>query len=103
MYETYSVGDTCTWGDPKLNPLPDPFKTTDSGSYSDAIYAPETYDTIVFVHGWRMTPEDRRDYADHSYKRLFWQGFKGRFYSFGWPTEMPTVLSRAGQRHLRSQ
>lgn len=42
--------------------------------------------TAVFVHGWRMPYSCYINWADTSYKRLWQQGFKGKFYSFRWPT-----------------
>ncbi len=47
-------------------------------------------DNIVFVHGWNMPDQPRNDwkkaYADTAFKRLYWQGFRGNFYAFDWPT-----------------
>ena len=42
--------------------------------------------TAVLVHGWRMPYNCYVNWADTSYKRLWHQGFKGKFYSFRWPT-----------------
>ena len=33
-----------------------------------------------------MTPEQKDQFAETSYKRLFWQGYKGRFGVYQWPT-----------------
>jgi hypothetical protein len=44
-------------------------------------------DYILFVHGWRMHPWERRHFAETAFKRLYWQGYKGRFGLFSWPTE----------------
>lgn len=41
--------------------------------------------TAVFVHGWRLKYMDYMNWSDTSYKRLWHQGFKGKFYSFRWP------------------
>ena len=41
--------------------------------------------TAVFVHGWRLKYMDYMNWSDTSYKRLWQQGFKGKFYSFRWP------------------
>jgi hypothetical protein len=47
-------------------------------------------DTLVFVHGWNMTDELNNDwkaaYAATMFKRLYWQGFRGEFVAFNWPT-----------------
>ena len=42
--------------------------------------------SAIFVHGWRMQYADFLNWSDTSYKRLWHQGFKGKFYSFRWPT-----------------
>ncbi len=42
--------------------------------------------TAIFVHGWRLKYMDYLNWSDSSYKRLWHQGFTGKFYSFRWPT-----------------
>jgi pimeloyl-ACP methyl ester carboxylesterase len=49
--------------------------------------SPEDNTMIVFVHGWRMKVNEMEAYADTAFKRLYWQGYTGRFTSFSWPTE----------------
>jgi hypothetical protein len=41
---------------------------------------------IVFVHGWRQSPEQATSYAETMFKRLWQRGYKGRFAAFRWPT-----------------
>lgn len=47
-------------------------------------------DTTVFVHGWNMQDDPSNDwkavFAETMYKRLYWQGYRGEFVSFDWPT-----------------
>jgi Big-like domain-containing protein/nidogen-like/alpha/beta hydrolase family protein DUF900/thrombospondin type 3 repeat protein len=45
-----------------------------------------TAQTIVYVHGWRMTYNEYLSWANTTFKRLFHVGYKGRFFSFHWPT-----------------
>ncbi|MGB8167785.1 MAG: alpha/beta hydrolase, partial [Chthoniobacteraceae bacterium] len=45
--------------------------------------------TMVFVHGWRMDYAEYLSWADTTYKRLWHLGYKGRFYTFRWPTYSP--------------
>ena len=33
-----------------------------------------------------MRPEEKDQFAETAYKRLFWQGYRGRFGVFEWPT-----------------
>ena len=42
--------------------------------------------TIVYVHGWRMSPDEFLTWSDTTFKRLYHGGYKGLFYSFRWPT-----------------
>jgi hypothetical protein len=46
----------------------------------------ETNQLIVFIHGWRMGMFDYLDFSDTMFKRLYWQGYHGRFASLRWPT-----------------
>lgn len=46
----------------------------------------EARQVIVFVHGWRMSPQSAGNYAETMYKRLWHRGFKGRFAAFHWDT-----------------
>jgi hypothetical protein len=46
----------------------------------------DTRNSIVFVHGWRMSPEGASNFAETFCKRLWHRGFKGRFAAFHWDT-----------------
>jgi len=37
---------------------------------------------ILYVHGWNMSRYDKDRFAETAFKRLYWQGYKGRFGSF---------------------
>jgi hypothetical protein len=41
---------------------------------------------IVFVHGWRMGQWDYYTFSESMFKRLYWQGYRGRFVAIRWPT-----------------
>ena len=41
---------------------------------------------ILHVHGSNMEPWEKDRFAETMYKRLYWQGYQGRFGSFRWPT-----------------
>lgn len=91
MYEHYYIGDIAGKSYEEINSLlpsdiPNNYnKPSDAFSYKG--YSPETKDYILFVHGWRMKPYEKVYFAETSYKRLFWQGYKGRFGMVSWPTE----------------
>lgn len=85
MYEHWTVGDTADPGVladniPLLSSL-----TEDSQAYVDE--SPEEKDYILFVHGWRLQPWERRAFANTAFKRLWHLGYKGRFGLYSWPTE----------------
>ncbi|MDR3566369.1 MAG: alpha/beta hydrolase [Negativicutes bacterium] len=42
---------------------------------------------ILFVHGWNMNRYDKDRFAETAFKRLYWQGYQGRFGAFRWPTD----------------
>jgi hypothetical protein len=48
--------------------------------------------TIVWVHGWRMTYNEAIGWGDTMYKRLWHRGYKGRFATFRWPTYTSNVF-----------
>jgi hypothetical protein len=75
MFEHYSA-------DPGDNPNAQ--HTYGNFQYTDS--SPESSDYVIYVHGWDMNKADREDYSETAYKRLFWQGYKGRFGFFSWPT-----------------
>jgi len=41
---------------------------------------------VVFVHGWRMGQWDYYSFSETMFKRLYWQGYQGRFASVRWQT-----------------
>jgi hypothetical protein len=76
------------------NPQLDPFPTTATDltlpssvqKRSDA----QADDYFLFVHGWSMDNPSRTAFAETSFKRLWWNGFKGRSGMFSWPTDKTT-------------
>src|ERR1017187_775655 len=45
---------------------------------------------ILFVHGWNLAPWEKDAFAQTMLKRLYWQGYKGKFGTFQWPTTYVT-------------
>ncbi|MEI6780220.1 MAG: alpha/beta hydrolase, partial [Verrucomicrobiota bacterium] len=41
---------------------------------------------IVLVHGWNNGIWQSENYAETMFKRLWWQGYRGRFVALRWPT-----------------
>ena len=82
LYDHYTVGDTATM---EWNEVPTVATKIQSAVANP--FAPDDPDYVLFVHGWRMLPWERRSFAETAYKRLFWQGYNGGFGLFSWPTE----------------
>jgi hypothetical protein len=89
MYEHYFVGDIQgkTWEQINAMAHTDVADTIYPGTFSYGADSPETDDYILFVHGWRVKPWEKVYFGETAYKRLFWQGYKGRFGMLSWPTE----------------
>jgi hypothetical protein len=77
------VGDN-----PSIAPTNTPSLTGDGMPY--AFQYPPAADTnspyILFVHGWNEPIWEKDRFAETAYKRLYWQGYQGRFGEFRWPT-----------------
>ncbi len=88
LYEHWTVGDTTSLNYDQIPNVAT--NTTDS-----AIFGPPQNDAeldyILFVHGWRMQPWERRSFASTSFKRLWHLHYRGRFGLFSWPTDWTTT------------
>jgi len=85
MYETWTVGDAVQ-PNVDYNVLPSAVASQTSGLGLPAPSTQEEKDYIMFVHGWNMPPWEKTAFANTMYKRLWHQGYKGRFGAFRWPT-----------------
>ena len=84
FYEHWTVGDNTTTDWTQIPAVAT--RTADSAVFND----PKTkdgLDYILFVHGWRMQPWERRAFASTAYKRLWHLGYKGRYGLYSWPTD----------------
>ena len=87
MYERWTIGD-----DPKDAPLTNALLATDDGYPANIpgfqYPLPNNTNTayILLVHGWNNEIWNKDRFAESAFKRLYWQGYSGRFGSFRWPT-----------------
>ena len=86
MYERWSVGDN-----PNRAPTNTAYIVSDglaAGEMSFRYANPGTAGTpyILYVHGWNMEYWDKDRFAEAAFKRLYWQGYQGRFGVLRWPT-----------------
>jgi len=90
MYERWTIGDI-----PRTDIVPTnvaslapedlptgvtPFQYPYSASDTNTSY-------ILHVHGWNLARWEKDRFAETAYKRLYWQGYQGRFGLFRWPTK----------------
>ena len=89
MYERYTVGDI---------PSVAPTNTALPAENGPPGSLPFQYGTspgpgtpyILFVHGFNLPLWLKDRFAETEFKRLYWQGYEGRFGSFRWPTTLQT-------------
>jgi len=94
LYERWTVGDVTTantsiTGSLDYQVWPATTATQDLGPSQRPLSIPATdleKDYILLVHGWNNSPFGKEYVGNTAFKRLFWQGFKGRFGLFRWPT-----------------
>ncbi|HUA65491.1 MAG TPA: LamG-like jellyroll fold domain-containing protein [Alphaproteobacteria bacterium] len=79
MYDRWTVGDN-----PNSPPATTASRVTSPYSCDSTLPAEDKY--IVFVHGWNLADWEKDAYAETAFKRLYWQGYKGHFGAFQWPT-----------------
>jgi hypothetical protein len=84
MYERWTVGDAPGFG-PLTNAIPAEEGVSQPFQYGSPTDANTPY--ILYVHGWNMQTWEKDRFAESAFKRLYWQGYQGRFGSFRWPTE----------------
>ncbi len=87
MYERWSIGDIGS--KPPTNTAYIAVEEMPVGASKFQYGPPETTNTpyILHVHGWNMSRYEKDRYAETAFKRLYWQGYQGRFGEFRWPTK----------------
>lgn len=91
MYERWTVGD-----DRNKAPKTKAIVASDNFAPDGGMALPFKYDYnantdtnspyILYVHGWNMKPWEKDRFAESAFKRLYWQGYQGRFGTYRWPT-----------------
>jgi hypothetical protein len=54
---------------------------------------------VVFVHGIDLPVAEQQGYAQTFYKRLWWEGYRGRLVAFRWATTLDDGLGTLGPGH----
>jgi hypothetical protein len=77
-------------GAPSTNNVPPTVSLNDESTYKEDDFVPVNTDDgkqlVVFVHGWRLTEWTAENFAETMFKRLWWQGYQGRFAALHYPT-----------------
>ncbi len=88
LYERWTIGTVGA-----IQPVNTPYLATDglpAGAVPFQYPHNGTTDTntpyILHVHGWNMTTWGKNSYAETGFKRLYWQGYTGRYGILTWPT-----------------
>jgi hypothetical protein len=86
MYDQWVVGDLEN-ATPSTDYTP-AFTASHAGSIHPDVLDQLTGATnyVLFVHGWNMLRWEKQAFAETAFKRLWWQGYRGRFGAFRWPT-----------------
>ena len=84
FYEHWTVGDNTTTDWTQIPAVAT--RTADSAVFG-LPKSRDDLDCILFVHGWRMQPWERRAFASTAFKRMWQLGYKGRFGLYSWPTD----------------
>ncbi len=92
MYERWTVGDI-----PTNAPVAVPYLVSDNspaGMLAFQYTWPTDTNTpyILHVHGFNLAPWIKDRFAETEFKRLYWQGYQGRFGLFRWPTTFTPYL-----------
>jgi len=85
FYDHYLVeggGNAELTVNPKVNPV-----GVDEQSSREALYQGFSDEYVMFVHGWNVKPWEKKRWAETVFKRLWWQGYKGRVGLFDWPCQ----------------
>jgi hypothetical protein len=93
MYERWTVGDQ--WD---VAPTTTVVPATDGLPSGVAAFRyPVLQNTntsyILHVHGYNMEAWVKDRFAETEYKRLYWQGYQGRFGEFRWPTTQQGIFN----------
>lgn len=86
MYERWTVGDSDGGTVASTANLSTRLPSGVSTPFQYSSSSPEENNYIFFVHGWNLEPWERDAFAETAFKRLYWEGYKGRFGAFQWPT-----------------
>ncbi len=87
MYERWTVENMDRTTSPSQSYVPPTVATRDSAIAANVLpQLTSGTNYVLFVHGWNMEKWEKEAFAETAFKRLWWQGYRGRFGAFRWPT-----------------
>jgi hypothetical protein len=86
MYERWTVGDNLNNAPATTASLATENLPVDASAFQYSPPQDTNTPYILFVHGWNMESWEKDRFAETAFKRLYWQGYQGRFGEFRWPT-----------------
>jgi hypothetical protein len=86
MYERWTVGENPNLAPTNVAQLGAEDLPTGIPGFQYPLPTDTNTPYILFVHGWNMNRYDKDRFAETAFKRLYWQGYHGRFGVFRWPT-----------------
>ena len=86
MYERWTVGDSPNLGPTNIAHCAAEDLPTGAMPFQYNQSARPNTPYILLVHGWNMERWEKDRFAETAFKRLYWQGYQGRFGLFRWPT-----------------
>ncbi len=84
FYDHFVVSQTTDKEDSPVRPAVNP-EGMEANASRLALYRPANDEYVLFVHGWNMQPWEKRRWAETVFKRLWWQGYRGKVGLFDWP------------------
>jgi len=63
---------------------------------SSQLRSAQAVDTVVWIHGYNMPPLEKIWFRETTFKRLWWNGWRGRMHAFEWPSCWVETLGYPG-------
>jgi hypothetical protein len=79
FYDVYTVGARGEGWESTVDLVPTP-------RIPPAGYTPATAEKLLLIHGWNLNDAEKTQWAETTFKRLWWQGYQGSVALFSWPT-----------------
>jgi hypothetical protein len=86
LYERWTVGDRPNVAPTNVASLTSEGLSPGVKAFQYTLPTETNIPYILYVHGYNMALWEKDRFAETEFKRLYWQGYQGRFGAFNWPT-----------------